>query len=531
MAGDNGKMFTAEESLRAINDKSKEGDNFVVKVSRRAHLGAMPSLVATLSSAEVQHFTSPELWLPNLCGGGKFILQAYHVSDLNRPVAGAMQFQVDNVEAHDVDPSALKKADWRGPHTLEFPNVTARPQSEQDLGPLYAIQSPSAPGSSDSANRTTQGWPRQAGGGSIRQDYVGASVDPRQAALEGERRSLETIRLDLEKDKHRAELASIKKDHEADLRAMESKIMGAISQARPAGPDPMVVMLMEMTKQAAEDRRVQQQMMAEDRRVAETRAAEDRKVERERQERADARFMDMMKEFSKSKENPIETFKVFSELMGSKKDNGIIEAQTKMMHSMSEMMGQQVSTAMDFVNAAADLQLGGQRNEEEPGWLKGVDRLIKGVGAMAKARAPVAGPPQLAAAAPVPQQAPPQQQPPQQAKSPDAQKSIVVQIEEGIRAKLPVVDIAKALIHYVNEPSVQEVLVKSGFDFEKAFHDRLGNWHNEAPSNAEYLTALFAEVEKQAIAAGLIAGDSPTSVEPEEVEEEEEADAPEGDDE
>jgi hypothetical protein len=83
--------------------------------------------------------------------------------------------------------------------------------------------------------------------------------------------------------------------------------------------------------------------------------------------------------------------------------------------------------------------------------------------------------------------------------------TVIEQFEQAIRAKTPPEQIAKALISYAQEPTIQKALIESGGDFEAAFYKRLGNWHLEAPSNAEYLKALFAEVEKQAVAAGVIA--------------------------
>lgn len=498
---ENGRMFTTDESLRAINDKAKEADSFVIKVMRRqGGLGSIPSLVANLSEASVQHITSPELWLPDLAGGGKYSLMAFHAGDLNRPIAGAIPFNVDGMEPRDVDSSALKKPNWRGPTVLDYPKESARVQTE-DMGPLYSVQSPSGPGSGDSATRSHQAWARQPGGGILRQDYAGVNGElfgPAAKALEGERRNLEQARRELDLEKHKAELDNTRKMHDADMRALEAKIQASLVQMKPTGPDPMVALLLELSKQQAEDRR-----------EAVKQAAEDRRSERERQERADARFLQMMEKMNeKPKEkDPIELFKVFNDLMGSKKDNGIVEAQMKMMHSVSEMAGQQVSTAMDFVNAAAELQLGA-RGEEEPAWIKGLDRVMKGVGAMAKARQPPpAGPPQLGqpqlpqqAQQPQPPNQPQQPRPPQQ----ETNLSVIEQVEQAIRAKNPPEMIAKALISYAQDPSIQKALIESGGDFEAAFYKRLGNWHLEAPSNAEYLDTLFAELEKQAVSAGLI---------------------------
>ncbi len=508
MAQDNNRMITGEDTVKALIERSKEGDDFTVKVLRRAHLGSPPSLVATLSGAVVQHFTSPELWLPPLCGGGKYMLQGYHATDLAKPVGGFIQLGIDNLEPREVSADVVKRTDWRGPPNLEYPQKDVPRQTAEDLGPLYTVRSPTAPGAADSATRSPQGWSRQAVGGH-RQDYAenGTWADPRVAALESERRSLEAIKLELEKQKHADKLESLKKDHEADMKALKTELLSAIGQSKPSGPDPTMLMMQEMMKQAAEDRRADAQ-----------RAAEDRRAAAERQDRADARQAELMaKMFERPKEkDPLDTFKAVAELLNSKKDTGMFDAQSKIMHSMSEMVGQQMNVAMDFVNAAAEMQLGAG-GKDEPAWVKGVDKLMKGIGAMAKAstRGPIPQPPQLAAQTQpqVPptfeQQARQPPPPPQQAKPPEKETDVpvIVQIEQAIRAKLPVTEIAKALIAYYKDPSLQEALAAAGGDFEAALHKRLGNWHNEAPSNAAYLSALWAEVEKQLTDAGIIGDD------------------------
>ena len=289
------------------------------------------------------------------------------------------------------------------------------------------------------------------------------------------------------------------------MRAMKAELMGAIQQTKPQGPDTGMLMMQEMVKQAAEDRREAQKQAAEDRRQAQTLQAA-----------SDARFAALLEKMNdRPKENPLEMLKAAVELMGSKKDNGIVEAQTKMMHSMSEMMGQQVSVAMDFVSAAADMQLGASGGEKEPGWLKGLDRVMKGVGAMARgaaARGPIPQVPQQALPAQVPMtfeqqalaqppapgstvaQAVPKQPRPSQR---ETEKSVIVQIEEAIRGKLEPKQVAAALIAYFQDPSIQKALEEAGGDFEVALQKRLGNWQNEAESNAAYLKQLFTEVEKQ----------------------------------
>lgn len=497
------RLFTVEDTMRLVSEKAKEEDAFWVKVLRRMHMGAIPTLVATFSGATVSHFSSPELWIPGLSGGGKYLLQIYHASDQNKVIGSAIPFNMEKGEPRDVDASVVGRTDWRGPPILEFPPKEALRQ-QQEM-PLYQVDGPPpAPYSGDSATKVPHAWARSAGGGLNREQYSNVTeFSDRARALEAERRLLEEKKLELEREKHKDQLDGLKKSHEADMRSLKSELMGAIQQTKPSGPDPMVAMLMEISKQQAEDRR-----------EAAKQAAEDRRVAQQIQAAAEARFLTMFEKMNDrpKEKDPLEMMKAFSELMGTKKDNGIIDAQTKMMHSMSEMMGQQVNVAMDFVSAAADMQLGGQ-GEKEPAWIKGIDKLVKGVGAMARAQAaqPVAipQPPQMAATAqyqqPQPNSPGSAAQPAKpQSKPAETDQSVIDQLELAIKARLDPKQVAEALVTHFKDETIQKALAEAGGDMEAALYARLGNWHNLAPSNAEYMKTLIAEIEKYLTKAGFI---------------------------
>jgi hypothetical protein len=509
------RILTSDDTIRALTEKKdKDGDEFYIKVMRRAHLGSMPELVATLSNAQLLHFTSPEFWLPQLCGGGKYLLTGFHATNPSAQVGGSINFSVQG-DPRDVDFGVFKKADWRGPATLEHPKQSDGPSRQQQEGmPLYDVRTPPAPGSGDSATRPTQAWPRQAGG--VNRAHYGGEDDWRTgaAALEAERRSIEKERLENEREKHRAELEAGRKQHEADMKALRAELLGEIRQSKPTGPDPANMMFMEMMKQSAEDRR-----------AAALQAAEDRRAAADRDARANERFAALLEKLSERKEkDPLDMVKSVVELVGKKSDG--IEGTTKMMHSMMETMGTINNVAMDFVNHAASLQLGG--GSDEPAWVKGVDRLMKGIAGFAKAQSmrppPVPagglpfGQPQQQQAQPPAPPAPPQPRPAQN----ETEASVLEQIELAIRAKISVNEIAKVLIQYFQDPSIQTALAESGGDFEAAVQKRLGKWVTEAPSNAEYMKSLFKEVEAQLVQAGFVAEDS---AEPEE----EEAQVEEGD--
>lgn len=504
----NDRIFTSAETLDLLREKAKDADQFIIKVSRRPHMGAQPMVLATLSGATIEHFINPELWVPALVGGGKNIsLQGFHAADPGKPVGGFVQFDIGDPPRESADTNAVFKPDWRGPPVLEFPKVGPKHQSESL--PLY--QSPPGPNSGNNATVASQTWERSPGGGFSRVDYGRANGhdDWRTgaAALEAERRSLEKERLEAERVKHRDELEALRKSHEADMRALKSELLGAIDRnARPTGPDPTQTLVAEMLKQAAEDRRAAAQQ-----------AAEDRRREAERQERSDARFNTMMEKLlTQPKENPLEMFKVVNELVAtnSKKNDVIVEAQTKMMHTMTEMTGQQMGVAMDFISAAAEMHLGPQDNQ--PGWVKGLESVVKTVGAMAKgASARQIGPPPLPP--------PGQLHQGQQAQQPAPKKAppVIDQVEQAIRQRYDVNKIASVLVEHFNDPSIQQAAMEAQGDFEGYLRKRLGNWVNEdAVNNPLYLKALFEAVEAAFTKAGLLAEEQPETEAEAEYEEE-----------
>lgn len=545
----NERIATSEETLTMLRDRAKDQDAFSVKVYRRKHLSLPPELVASLAGAVISHFVNPELWLPQLAGGGKFQLQVFHPSsDVNKPVGGMLSIAIDTIDSRDVDITAPSRSGWQGPGEITFPlKDSARPAQQNDMGYGASI-SPPGPGSTDSASSPTHGWPRVPGGGVARMPYgneqPGWEARAGLAAIETERRRFEEEKLAAEREKHKNEIAALQKSHEADNRALKAELMGEIRAAKPTGPDPMATLLTSMMAQQAEDRR-----------AAEAQRSEDRRLAAAAQERSDARFMSMMEKMNdRPKEDPLALVAKVMELTGGGKkgNDGIVEAQTKMMHSMSEMMSQQVGVAMEFVSAAADMQLG-QQGGNEPGWVKGLESVVKTVGAMAKGAqikrpAPIGQPPQQ----PLPPQAQahPDQQYPQPAPGSQAQPVPVQQfakpakqpkaemppaIDQFINAiknyNLPPAHIAKALVTNISDPSLIEAFAAAGGDFEALIQQRLGAWANEKPENAVYLVALIAEVKRQFIEAGIIEADAPVGEQEEQGdgEEEEEGQIEEGD--
>lgn len=526
-AADRDRTFSTEDSQKLIIEKGKEVDSFFLKVFRRSHMTAPMNLIASFSGAQVRHFTSPELWLPQLAGGGKFFLQGYHESDLDKMIGSYIHFTVSEDE-RSVDMDATKKGDWRGPSTMEFPKVITSRVIDM---PLYGVQSPPALGSGDSANRT-HAWPRQAGGGVHREsmDDV-AAFGPRAAALEAERRKLEAEKLEAERERAKAALEAERKEHAAEMKSLRSELMTEIRSLRDTpkkeeGPN----MLMELMKQQAEDRREAARQASEDRRLErerqdklEVRLAEDRRLDRERTDK----FFERLTE--RKEKDPLEVLEKAASIMSKRDSGNSNEALMKAVGNAVEIQSSTMGMAMDFVDHVSRMQLGGG-DQGDPPWLKGVDRLIKGFGKMAMARGATL--PNLGAGAPPAGQQPAQGQPPaagqpQQPRPPQTETnlSVIDQVEQAIRAHHNPTEIAKALISYYKDPSIQQALAEAGGDFEQAFKKRLKNWPDEAPANRAFLAKLVEELEKQLQAAGFYAD------EPDEDEDDDEGDDAEGDEE
>ncbi len=509
MAAVNERAIPTEETFHLLREKAKaEGDAFTVKVWRKSHIGGVPELQATLSGASIEHFNSPELWIPQLCGGGLLSMQGYHPTDLAKAIGGILQLKISQ-EAKAIDPSVVTKPEWRGPPVLDFPQKEAVREREQTS--IYGIGSPTAPGNGEQRHQNNQAdnpgkrW-------EVRSPDYGSETPWQeqrrlQQALELEKRKLDEERLANERQKHKDELIAQAKSHEADLRALKAELMGAIQLNKPTGPDASVTffqtlmqMQQENAKQAAEDRREREKL-----------AAEERKEDRARQERSDERFNKLMEKISeRPKEDPLAMIEKVSNIMGKNNSN---DAQMKMMSNMAEMHSVQMGSAMDFIQAAADMQLGGREKEESP-IIKGIEAAVKGVAAFAKG-AQAKRPPQQFAQPQLPQTYEQQArtpQPPRPPAPPAAQKmpSILEQIEIGIKSKAPIAGpdgVAKAIVNHIKEESMLAALTEVNFDFEVLVNNRLGIWANEHVDNAAYLKALTAEVEKELKLAGYIQGD------------------------
>lgn len=521
------RMITTPETIEMLRERAaKEGDTFVAKVQRRKHPGLPPELVAALAGVTVEHIVNYERWLPQLCGGGKLMLSVFHVNDQTKQVGGFVSCEISS-DPRNVDLEAVKRPDWRGPSTIDYP-LPPEPRPN-DVPDMYTVRPPSPPGpaTGDSATAVPHAWGRSPGGGFTRQPYEDGNVisfgqvQAKMGAVEVERRSVEKERLEIERQRHKDEVEAIKREQAAEMRALELRLLTQFKDAKPSGPDPTATMLMEMLKQQAEDRRAAENRAAAAALEAEKQRAEDRRAAEARQAAADARFEKLIEKMSEKKpeKDPIEVFKTVAELV-KKNDDG----STKAIHSMMETMGTINNITMDFVDRMAEMQLGGK--EPESPIVKGAEAVAKAITSMIKGNAVRKQQMQTPPPQQLPSQAPQRPAPPQ----PPQDMSVLGQVEKAIRLKLDPKEIARILVANINDPGVQAVALESGGDFEAAFDKRLGNWKNESPANMAYFKSLLEEIEKAAIAAGLIPAEEPEDAETIDQDEAPEGDEPEGDD-
>ena len=123
------KILTPEETISILRERAaKDGDSFRLRIHRISGPAKTPEAVATLDEAEVLHVSSPETWLPRLCGGGPvFLLTVYHTSDPTLPIGQPIRVACQGVP-REVDLSAPNKPGWSGPKVIYWPTQADRPE-------------------------------------------------------------------------------------------------------------------------------------------------------------------------------------------------------------------------------------------------------------------------------------------------------------------------------------------------------------------------------------------------------------------
>lgn len=123
------KLKILEDKIKALNDPDTDG-NLTIKVATKDVVG--PSgifrarIVCTMVGGHSSHVANPELWLPRLMGGGRFVLSVF------APNGGSAAL-VDNIDVDlQGEPRAFPDLDaaedlstWKGPRKIIYPTKRA----------------------------------------------------------------------------------------------------------------------------------------------------------------------------------------------------------------------------------------------------------------------------------------------------------------------------------------------------------------------------------------------------------------------
>ncbi len=276
---------TFDEVIQTLTAVAKEkGDDWRVKVFRRAGPAAPMESVAVIDGATTDHLANPETWLVPMCGGGPhYVLSAYHQSDPNVLVASVIP-PVINIPPRPVDPSVFGRPNWNGPRRLVFALNTvvpaAPPQPTQPAAPLGGFWSgpPGAGGGNggEPAPRTQPTLPLPAPGASLPEAALLAQIAADRQALADQR--------------HKMEVEAARREAQEQVKRLEQKLADlGEKMARPAAPPAPTLMEQLPTLIAALAPILQnmEQRRAEDRRLAqEIEARREEREERRREEQA-----------------------------------------------------------------------------------------------------------------------------------------------------------------------------------------------------------------------------------------------------
>lgn len=559
--------MTAEDTIKLLQAKAASaGDSFRIKVFRLSALRPTENTqVALLSDAVLAHATNPELWMPQLCGGGVFAFFVYHLTDPNQYVGGPIRFNVEG-EPRAVNPEIVYRADWQGPKKLDFPPRVV------NNGPSFSVASTGNPTGTAPQTQVSSGQ-------TVAPHLVS---DPNVArTLADLQRELDALRAKgaaLDAERHKLDIERIRQENDMRLQQLENRLtaqrpapvehktdVGATLAAVATALTPLVQTI--ITGQND----LRREMM---------------KIEQERANQTNMLLTKIMDRPERPLIDPM-IEKILDKATTPTNQPEAIASMTAAMGSMAEV-------SMGMIQQVAEMQSGGQEH-----WgLQAAREVAKGIGALAggmKVKQPgqqqkqvgPGGPPQARAGfaqPPIPQQPPPQQrgngavatqqhQPPaptapvksapvnvqgpdgvwrevpadqvnvpasqqtvnaqpvtspaqpvtvtqyaaqaqqepvpvQHFEKPVAQPqqqvlSVIDSIKVSITQYMDVRQLAGAIIDSLPDPEFQRELDSVDQSFSALAAKHLSEWVHLDPRNPGYLKELFDEVERQGVARGV----------------------------
>lgn len=145
--------FTEQETKQLIADAMSKGDTFRIRVQRKLPGGGAP-VIASFDEATADHVTFAERWLPELAGGGQFILTTFHATESLKQLGGSINLTIDNLPARSVNLDVAESQSWSGPRAISYPkrqpkqpnangmHVDGREIQDIAVGPQGSSQTP-----------------------------------------------------------------------------------------------------------------------------------------------------------------------------------------------------------------------------------------------------------------------------------------------------------------------------------------------------------------------------------------------------
>ena len=524
------KLKVLEEKVNALPEGSRADLTIKIKSKDPSQPGAIsfPRNVCSLGGATLAHVVNPELWLPQLMGGGQFELDVYLPGGGATPVAAGFMFNLQGETRAYINHDAVDAPDWKGPAKITYP---MKPPAKPSGGATPTIISalPQSAGTNAAPQTTSSG---SAPSGGVPPQYLEAlqrmqaefaaqtqafqqqiAEERRRAEEERHKRELEAIRMT-----QQAELASIKAAQQAELIAVRAEMerLKVIAATPPLPPPPEKPSLTDIIKDvlpaAAPLITTYIQSQAEERRRAE-----------ERQARAEERTAELIKEM-RSKPAIDPTIEKLMERFAAEQQpaSALIQQSAQATATMATQMMTMVQTMAESL----------QGPEESP-MIKAVREVggaIKDIVA-AGAQQAVKPPPRRlpkpedgTAQPPPPQNGATGAQPaqsfhgytsPAATDAPPTPKSALERIKAMLLAHEDPDKVAIAALHALQTPEFQKALEAAEMNFEKLFSNLMTpEW---VQGNSTYAIAFGQAFQKQAMMAGMVGGD------PEEEEDAEEA--------
>lgn len=504
-------VANAAVNLIADVAKTTGADRFKLAILRTGASG-YPEAFATFADAKVDQIAHPEEWLGRIGGGGTYGLKVYHVSDAAKQIGAQLQVRIGGAPRRDpIDTSVVNELDWRGPQEMTYPLPPRRNGAGATANTTPFIGIPGAESGAFPGGGI--GAPPRNGDQHTSGVASSSPFERERASIDRDREELRRQTLEVEKERHRAEIAAQQQRTDFEIARLRTEIAAA---AKPAssGPSEITLLLVEMQKQAQ--------------------AAADRQAEAQR--RADERFAAMLAEQSKVTQAQLAaaqelSTKLMTTLLTKPSIDPVMEkllsrdadaasTTVKVVQQMADATGSVVQMMVGALHAISELNA----PEQEPGWLKGMREAAKVVAAMSMQQAATVAPVALPAPAPAPAPrasfgdapvpAPPA---PAQAPAPPAATPIDAfsRVIAAIKARHDPIKVATYFLDNAEDPSIQSKLAATGGNPLQAFAPYLNDWIKADPQNMQYVRTLILTVQKQ-YEERLKAAGAPVEEEPEE---------------